>query len=937
MLTCFFVVANVYADKFVFKHYTTVNGLSHNEVRCLAQGDDGRIWMGTQNGLSVYDGHRIKIYKHSPLDSTSILGDKIDDVFVDSKGDVWLNTNAGLCLFNPTTEKAISWGENEQYTARLFYEDKNASLWMFSNNGNYKISDNRQNITEVFKGINLTYFYEDKKGNLWLGNQGQLSVYNAALESLKTISLSGIGHVVKVFHQPLGVKIVVGSSGIVKINRDGIQTKLSKGKVDYRDFACNSCVLYQSQYLVMGSYGGGVVVYNIRTHQVETFKQNPQSANGISSNDVYAIHKTKDNILLLGTQEGLDIYDPLQHQFLNIVHDPSDNNSISHHFVQAITQVTTGDIWLGTRAKGVDKLSVLSNEPFEYQVKHLCMGNANDIHLQSNHVMRIFEDSKGRLWIATWGGGLTLYDRDRGSYRTFRANPNDDKSLPSDIVTSILEDSYGYMWVGTTGGLALINEEDEDISFQVFKKGRYQPKTLNLNNIFALYEDSRKRFWVGINGGGLNLMHREGDEIWFEHFVHNASDPHSLSNDEVFVIFEDDKANLWVGTSGAGFNRLIETPQANGSNKISFVAFTEQDGLADNEVNSILQDNQGDLWLATNKGITLFNPQSEEMINYGTYDGVLKGKYRKNAGIYDEDGYIWFGGAAGISRFRPEDIKSKADEASVFISDIIVDGHKIRCQQLNNTSDKIQAQKQISVEWPFDRMQVWVHSNRISASERLSYSYQLGGGDNNWLTTEANQSMLDCSSLWPGKYKLRVNVNKYGRQINKNTATLLVSVTIPSWVFVTSGILLVLILLVLFRKPFRKLVSGLQSSKKITSATLGSVNDDALKNQIIALMEQDKLFLNAHLTAFDLADAAEISYPELANLLKNELNQTYTDFINHYRVEEVKIQLVDSGNAEKSIIEIAWQCGFNSKSAFNRIFKSSTGQTPTQFRQACQK
>ena len=108
--------------------------------------------------------------------------------------------------------------------------------------------------------------------------------------------------------------------------------------------------------------------------------------------------------------------------------------------------------------------------------------------------------------------------------------------------------------------------------------------------------------------------------------------PMSLNNNEVFVIYEDTRQQVWFGTSQGGLNVLRENTDPTKGQEYCFESFTELDGLSDNEVNAILEDGSGYLWIATNKGLSKFNAKRGEFVNYTTYDGVLKGKFRKISG-----------------------------------------------------------------------------------------------------------------------------------------------------------------------------------------------------------------------------------------------------------------------------------------------------------------
>ena len=128
-----------------------------------------------------------------------------------------------------------------------------------------------------------------------------------------------------------------------------------------------------------------------------------------------------------------------------------------------------------------------------------------------------------------------------------------------------------------------------------------------LNDIYSVFEDSKHRIWIGMNRGGVSLLQEKGGSKNFLRFNHSPSDPKSISNDEVFVIYEDVKQRVWFGTSAAGLNLLKEDGRSDINDGYYFQNYTEIDGLSDNEINAILEDDEGDLWIATNTGFSEFN------------------------------------------------------------------------------------------------------------------------------------------------------------------------------------------------------------------------------------------------------------------------------------------------------------------------------------------
>lgn len=935
LLNCLLLTA-VENKKMSFHHYTTNDGLSHNEVRVIDQAPNGVLWLGTQNGMCSFDGYRFRVYKHQPNDSTTICGDKIYAILAAKDGNIWVGTSKGLSVFDPKNETANEWTAPGNETSIFVYhltQGKGDYIWLSSNKGNYRINPSTFQSKEILKDKKVSCFSTTDTDQIWAGQTNRIEVISASTGDVNTvIPIDGAGEIKQVIHEKLGVHFVVGENGLYKVSGDNIVEQLltSKALVG-NSLEINYSCLLPSGKLALSSYGGGVVICNMKTRQVESYTHDPKNINTISSNDVYQLFVSNDDVLWVGTQEGLDLFDPARHRFNYLLHNPDNSNSLGHYFIQSIFQDSEGIYWIGTRENGLDRLEFQGNSYTDPQFSHFTSDKSNPDKLWGSYVMNVYEDSKKRLWVATWGGGLNLMDRKTKKFKHFTFDPEIPNSLPSDVVTSVLEDHLGNIWIATTGGLSLLVEQDGNFHFKNFTYEPYNSKSISMNAIFSLLEDSKGRIWLAINGGGLNLMHSESDgQIWFEHFRHHPSDSTSISNDEVYVLFEDEQQNLWAGTSGGGINRVVESRIEDGKSTFKFKAYTEKEGLADNEVNAILEDDDGFLWISTNKGITRFHPTSEKMVNYSLYDGLLKGKYRKNAALKDNNGYLWFGGAAGINFFHPSDFNTDMPVLKPMVSEVLIDDNRLfPGNGLVNDSKFDSQDNYLELRYPFNRFKLSLASGVFSGAQKIKYYYKLEGFDSKWQMTSGDNPSVFYSGLPAGQYELLVKLGSEMGETDESTTSIKLKVIRSYWyIYLIITIIVGIILVYLLHQKITR-------SKALKETQKRSSNIDLESNSIIEalhkLMEEERLFLDANLLAADLAQAANISQLELTQVLNYDMGKNFADFVNHYRVKEVQKQLVLPENAHKTIMAIAWDCGFNSKSAFNRIFKNITGQTPSQY------
>ncbi|MCK0156303.1 helix-turn-helix domain-containing protein [Cellulophaga sp. F20128] len=944
ILTCFYA----WSQEYPFDHVTTVNGLSHNEVRKITKDSEGFLWFGTQNGLNRFDGYRFKVFKNSPKDSTSILGDKIYALAA-SKHKLWVGTTTGLSVINTASLEVLS-------TKKLFetigstlilhlYSGPNNTVWATTEAHNYIIDATSLEVKTVLKDYKIACVANGLKNTYWLGTDKGLLQYDLTQSKvLKTYDF-GRGHfnaydLDEIYTNDYGEIWVTLGSTIFRY-----QSERDRFIEVFNGKSLNSIAEDHNGNLLFGSYGEGFVRYNRASGQFKTFSADPVNRTALSSNDVYEIFVTEENTVWVGTQEGLDYYDFSRHRFKSLVHLPKDSNSLGNNFVQTIYQDKDGVFWIGMR-NGIDK--VLFEEGYQNPKVIHFKANENLLsQLNEDHIISIYRDSKGRMWIATMSNGLVLYDDVKQLLKWFKNDQSNSESIVSNSVRSIMEDHLGRLWFGTGGGLALLKDKGNgDYGFENFSYSKYDTGSLPLNDIYSVFQDSKKRIWIGMNHGGVSLLEEQGNGIRFLRFVNEPTNKTSISNNEVFVIYEDTKEQLWFGTSGGGLNLLKEDGNPNYNKGYYFKRFTEADGLSDNEVNGILEDDSGNLWIATNKGLSQFKENKGQFVNYTTYDGVLKGKFRKNAQWKTKDGTLFFGGTAGINFFNPNDSKANNIAPQPVFTGLFIDGNEIvQGQELDGSiilKSPLGLGSLITLPAKDNRFEIEFSALSYTSPLRNEYAYKLEGIDVDWNITSDENPRASYSKLPSGQYRFYLKSANSDGVWNEDAIHLDFLVKgsfFNGKFFKIMGILLFLSTLVLGYLLYINYGKGgslKEFNRKIKKPV--KILDPETEFEIIAevsaldqLMNREQLYLDAELSLNQLAEKMGVSANHLSMLLNDAIGKNFYDYVNHFRVEEVKQRLTNPNYSKQTISSIGGDCGFNSKSAFNRIFKNSTGKTPSQY------
>ncbi len=230
--------------------------------------------------------------------------------------------------------------------------------------------------------------------------------------------------------------------------------------------------------------------------------------------------------------------------------------------------------------------------------------------LGNDYVYKICEDNSGFIWLATYGGGLSRFDKKNNEFRRFKNNPKDKYSLSGNLVMTIEKDNSGKLWIGTyDNGLTYLDpdiKENEKFKFINFRHDPDNLNSLSSNDVRSIYTDKKGIVWIGTWGGGLNrLIFKDQDKKkpQFKHYKMKGNNK-SITNNIILSIHEDKSGIIWLGTFQGGLKKFDPVNE-------TFKSYLENDGLPNNVVYGILEDDRGNFWLSTNKGISKFNPRTE--------------------------------------------------------------------------------------------------------------------------------------------------------------------------------------------------------------------------------------------------------------------------------------------------------------------------------------
>ena len=763
---------------FSFNHLSVEDGLSQNSVLCVVQDSRGYLWYGTRYGLNKYDSRKFTVYQNRPGQPGSISNDYILSLLCDSHQTLWVGTRNGLNRYN--AEKDIF--ERVPVASNILTDEDN-------------------------KMINC--IYQDSKGRLWVGTGGGLNLLTGS-QAHGFISFTAAtqpnfpaGGVRCVYEDHTGAIWVGATFGLTKMvtGANGFQLeKYSHNETNANSLSdenVTSMVEDGNHQLWIGTLNGGLNLYNPATNGFFHIREG-KGSHDIVNNNIRKLCLDNHGNLWIGTQEGLSVMDIATQTCTNYMHDPWAKSSLSQNSIHSIYKDNTGTLWVGTFFGGVNSC-FSDNTPFTvYQ------NGSFKNRLDNNVISSIVDGDKGGLWIGTEGGGLNYLNRQTGTVTYYQNKPGDAASLGSNLVKMVYKDKEGHIWVGTHGGgLNLFNPATKGFAKYLYKPN--DPQTLG-GEIDCILEDSRGLLWVGTEMNGVKIFLKKNTVL--EPYGNGEHIARATGNAAIVSFLETSHKAVWIGTSaglfieqqdtvkalpgawyinclfedrdghiwaGTYYNGLVEYNAAGQVVK----TYTREQGLPDNNVLGILQDEEGRLWISTGNGLTQFDTKQEHFQNYTEADGLAGNVFNNNSFYQSSSGELFFGGYNGLTSFFPSRIGNNKHVPPVVLTALRLFNKPV----VPGADDKI-----LSKEISFTEKLTFKHDQNVFTIDfailnyikpnKNRYAYKLDGFDNDWNYTTLPSASY--TNLPPGNYHFIVKgTNNDG--IWSQPATLAITVLPPFW------------------------------------------------------------------------------------------------------------------------------------------------------------
>jgi signal transduction histidine kinase/ligand-binding sensor domain-containing protein/DNA-binding response OmpR family regulator len=753
---------NGFSQEYPVKFLDISNGLSNNSVITIYQDNDGFMWFGTNDGLNRYDGYNFKVFRNKFNDKNSLSFNTIYDIEGDSKKNIWVGGNNGVCVFRK--EKSIF--QPVQYVSN-------------------------SNVTTPLKGI-IHQIQSVSKDLVLVGSRDLgLLIFEKGSFIGKPIALEWRNNkVAKYSYSATVIKddpkkdcswVFVRNVGICKFSYDSKTLQV----ICPLSMSAKSMKLAADGNLWLGT-DEGLYFFNTKSKLLsENYFSNKCSVTDILVD--------KENKILIST-DGCGVFKVIENDKKVVpFHLANGKELVKSNSVFSLYEDSTGNKWIGSLRGGI---SMISNTPRSFKTIRLNTDNNNPAE---NFILSFCEDEKNNLWIGTDGAGLKYWNRKANTFANYSTSSGSSNKISSNFITSIIRDN-NEIWLSTwAGGVNRINPLANSVSYF----SCYNSFTKQIEkNIWFLYKDSKGNIWASAtNEGSLYFFDRAKNRfVLFDKTIDNLQCLTETSDGKLWggnynnlfaiekgigkykkiaigntirSIHEDTNKNLWLGTQDGGL--LLFDRNTN-----DFKRYTTDDGLPSNTILRILEDKGGNLWMSTYNGICRFDKKRKTFRNFSINDGLQSNQFSFNAGIKLSTGEFFFGGISGFNSFFPEEIKEFNQKNNLLLTDFYINNLAIE-ESNNDFISEWDSGKIKEVVLPFDQSTISIGfvALNFNNADNINYAYKLDGWDNHWNYAEQIRK-ANYTRLAEGKYVFKVKTTNFKGGWN-NEKSLVTVIVLPPW------------------------------------------------------------------------------------------------------------------------------------------------------------
>ncbi|GAB6007836.1 hybrid sensor histidine kinase/response regulator [Dysgonomonas reticulitermitis] len=726
-----------------FENINITEGLPHNTVQKIFQDSEGYMWFATKDGLSRYDGSNYIIYRES-LGRESLSNSKVRCISEDNDKNIWAGTDNGLNMIDPATRHVVSFLLSSYPELKnnkindLFFDKTSQNMWIGTESGVALYNTERKEFIDLESNIAFSQLVNTigaiSEDEIYIGTHTGLYICNKQGKQIYRVLLSPDDvnyNVYSVFPDSDGNIWIGCHMGLLgKMNKpEKTISILEFGNINMTDDYGVVSIIEQDSLLWLISKKKGVFFYNKKNSKlIKTGSGYSVNILGENSNELMLTNAYKNNngtIWIGSYYMGLFYYSEYINQFnhISIRRDREKSTGIIGPVIQ------DGDgLWLGSSGVGITYYNIKNKKQQYYEIYE------SGISLTECKPLLI---SDNILWIGTDSHGIFLFDLKKKAVIKQYYTSSHIGRTPGNRINYGFKDNQGRLWIGyngAPGGICLFDDETE-----IFTNRLPSDAKNKVRDIYFIHQASDNELWVGTRNNGL-----------FRYDISKADyTPIPIAGRQdlsISYIFKDSQNRIWIGTFGQGLICM----DYHGNIKQLF-------NYSNNDINdnicSILEDNDGRIWISSFNEISYYNEQNNRFVKYDIKNNFPLQHVKSMSSLFSKDNLLYFGGSNGMVEVNPQSLMHiNKTPPKVVLTDFLIHN-----QPVDTFVRKDVLQNRI-IELKYNQQNLTFHFAALNYiyPEKNQYRYKLEGVDNDWNTT-SKQRQVTYNNLTAGEYRFMIS------------------------------------------------------------------------------------------------------------------------------------------------------------------------------------
>jgi signal transduction histidine kinase/streptogramin lyase len=814
-----------------FVRYDELSGIS---ITCITQDESGFMWFGTNNGLNRYDGSQLQVYKNDPVYYSSLTNNHITSLYTTNQNKLWIGTKKGLNIYDP--------------------QDHSFSVFFHMPDNPFSISDEH-----------ITTIIQDESNTFWIGTVNGLNRYSAKDQSF--VSYYTNPHKENVLSNNYINVLFVDSNGVLWVGtQNGLNKTIKTGhKISFKQYLFNkkskncitSIVQDNNDRFLVGIKNKGLYHFDKQNGTSKPVKLNNHWHKYFDR--INTISKTNNDKYWIGTDMGLFVLDDLKKEIIRIAPQYSKKGGFKGDIIKSIFETDQGCLWVGTEHFGLNIIF-----PERDKIQKTCFNRHEDLSVSCKNIQSfyLFENA---LWIGMNHGYVDRWDMKNNRFTHYHWPELNN-------ITALNKDKQ-FLWVGSSEGFGRL-----DIKTQKFKKFKYPSNGTGDNTIIDIFTLDSGKIWLGTQNG-LVMFDQETENIvpyipvkttiydnpeWNEinsisigkngvfwltskmyvyqfHLKNKSYDRHfikkiNLRDTEINnAILIDDM--LWIGTENGLYKFNIHTKLCN---EVLAGVLSERIN-----VQSLLPDDHGNIWLGTHDAIIKYNIKHDSSIVYDSWYYFNNVGYNRNAAAITEDEKIIFGGATGLNVFDSSDLTLNRKTVKLHFTGFDLlnkSGNKKYAyvlQDHSSFSDKI------TLKHDQNSFRVSFALTDYRKCRDIIYAYKMDGVNEQWKYLKSNH--IDFNYLTYGEYRLKLKARDFNG-IWHNAPVVEIEILKPFWLTlafkaVLSLSIIIILLLIIGRwgRKNKRIIGRLKKILEDKTVKFEENNKDLQKQNKTLRFQEEQL------------------------------------------------------------------------------------------------